>query len=86
MGNYVDVELQLDLTLQKILSVAGEVMIYLLVSNSRRELLKVTRGEQEEFCRGACSLLLMKIKQLKLGVVLLLVPPVCIQQNLIKTI
>lgn len=65
MGNYVDVKLQLDLTLRNILSAAGEVMIYLLMSNSRRELLRVTRGEQEEFCRGVCPLLLVKIKQLK---------------------
>lgn len=49
MGNYVDVKLQLDLTLEKILSAAGEVMIYLLMSLSRRELLRVTRGEEEEF-------------------------------------
>lgn len=87
MGSYADVKLQLDLTLQKILSVAGEVMIYLLMPNSGRELLRVTRGEQEEFCRGVCPLLLMKIRQLKkLEVILLLVPPVCIQQNLIKII
>lgn len=49
MGNYVDAKLQLDLTLQKILSAAGEVMIYFLMSNSRKELLRVTRGEEEEF-------------------------------------
>lgn len=49
MGNYVDVKLQLDLTLQKILSAAGEIMIHLLVWNSRRELLRVTGERRKSF-------------------------------------
>lgn len=65
MGSYVHVKLQLDLTLEKILSAAGAVMIYLLMLNSRRWLLRVTRGEEEEFCRGVCPLPQVKIKQLK---------------------
>lgn len=85
VGNYVDVKLQLDLTLQKILSAAGEVMIYFLMSNSRKELLRVTRGEEEEFAEEYVPFW-WKWSSLKLEVILLLIPPVCIQQNLIKII
>lgn len=88
MGNSADVKLQLDLILQKVLIAAGEIMIRLLMESNRRKLPRITRGEEKEFCRGACPLFLVKLKQPKTRGIFSShqVTSVCTRKSLVKII
>lgn len=64
MGNYVNVKLQLDFLLRKVLIVAGEIVICLLMQSNRWKMLRVTRGGRRVLQRSMPPFL-VELKQPK---------------------